>query len=137
VISDIHGVSGQDMLRAIVAGERNPKVLAQMARGVMRRKTARLQEALDCSFFTEEHAFILQMMLDSIDSLTAQIQVLDEKIAQMCKPYERQLAQLDGIPGFAITTARDLIVTRQARGTRPHSARHRSVARRGRARPPA
>src|SRR5258708_319946 len=109
VISDIHGVSGRDMLRAIVAGERNPKVLAQMARGVMRGKIARLEDALDCSFFTPEHAFILQMMLDSIDQLTAQIQVLDSKIADMCRPYERQIEQLDTIPGFGITTAQDLI----------------------------
>jgi transposase len=109
VISDIHGVSGRDMLRAIIAGERSPAALAEMARGVMRRKTARLEEALDCSFFTEEHAFILEMMLDSIDQLTTQIEILDDKIAEMCKPYERQVKQLDGIPGFGITTARDLI----------------------------
>lgn len=109
VISDIHGVSGRDMLGAIAAGERNPEVLAQMARGVMRGKIKKLEEALDCSFFTPEHAFILQMMLDSIDSLTTQIQVLDEKIAEMCAPYERQIEQLDTIPGFGITTARDLI----------------------------
>jgi len=109
VISDIHGVSGRDMLRAIAAGERNPKVLAQMARGVMRSKTARLEQALDCSFFTGEHAFILTMMLDGIDSLTAQIGVLDARIADMCQPYRRQLEQLDEIPGFGITTAQDLI----------------------------
>jgi transposase len=84
-------------------------VLAEMARGVMRRKTARLEEALDCSFFTEEHAFILTMMLDSIDQITAQVEVLDEKIAAMCEPYERQVARLDAIPGFGVTTAQDLI----------------------------
>src|SRR6266567_102340 len=109
VISDIHGVSGRDMLRAVAAGERDPKVLAEMARGVMRGKIRRLEEALDCSFFTEEHAFILTMMLDSIDQLTAQAEVLDEKIAAMCEPYERQVAQLDAIPGFGVTTAQDLI----------------------------
>ena len=109
VISDIHGVSGRDMLRAITAGERNPRVLAEMARGVMRGKIRRLEEALDCSFFTAEHAFILTMMLDSIDQLTAQVAVLDEKIAAMCEPYERQIAQLDAIPGFGVTTAQDLI----------------------------
>src|SRR5208282_5630616 len=109
VISDIHGVSGRDMLRAVAAGERNPKVLAEMARGVMRRKTARLEEALDCSFFTPEHAFILTMMLDSIDQLTAQVGVLDERIAVLCEPCERQVAQLDGIPGFGVTAAQDLI----------------------------
>ena len=109
VISDIHGVSGRDMLRAIAAGERNPKVLADKARGVMRGKIKELEEALDCSFFTEEHAFILQMMLDSIDQLTAQVTVLDQKIAEMCRPYERQIEQLDGITGFGVTTAQDLI----------------------------
>ena len=109
VISDIHGVSGRAMLRAVIAGERSAKALAQMARGVMRRKIARLEEALDCSFFTPEHAFILQMMLDSIDQLTAQIAVLDERIAALCEPYERQIAQLDAIPGFGVTAARDLI----------------------------
>jgi len=109
VISDIHGVSGRDMLRAITAGERSPRVLAEMARGVMRRKTARLEEALDCSFFTPGHAFILTMMPDSIDQLTAQAEVLDEKITQVCEPYERQVARLDAIPGFGVTTAQDLI----------------------------
>src|SRR5450756_1913353 len=88
VASDIHGVSG----RAMTA-----------------RSIARLEEALDCSFFTPGHAFILQMMLDSIDELTAQVAVLDERIAVLCEPYERQVAQLDGIPGFGVTAARDLI----------------------------
>src|SRR5215469_16690839 len=109
VISDIHGVSGRDMLRAIAAGERNPRVLAEMARGVMRRKLGALREALDCSFFTEEHAFVLSMMLDNIDHYSAQIAVLDEKIAALCEPYERQIAQLDQIPGFGVRNAQDLI----------------------------
>jgi transposase len=109
VISDVHGASGRDMLRAIAAGERDPRVLAEMARGVMRRKLAALREALDCSFFTEEHAFVLSMMLDNIDHYSAQIAVLDEKIAVMCEPYGRQVAQLDQIPGFGVKNAQDLI----------------------------
>jgi transposase len=109
VISDVHGVSGQDMPRAAVAGERNPRVLAEMARGRMRRKTARLVEAPDCPFFTEEHAFVLAMMLENIDHYSAQIAALDEKIAVLCEPYTRQLAQLDAIPGFGATNAQDLI----------------------------
>jgi transposase len=109
VVSDIHGVSGRDMLAALVAGERSPAVLAQMARGRMRRKIALLEEALDCSFFTPEHAFILQMMLENIDHYAAQIAVLDERIAVLCEPYERQIAQLDAIPGFGVITAQELI----------------------------
>ena len=108
VISDIHGVSGRDVLRALAVGERDPRVLAEMARGVMRRKLAALREALDCSFFTQEHAFVLSMMLDNIDHYDRQVAVLDEKIAVMCEPYERQLAQLDQIPGFGMKTAQDL-----------------------------
>src|SRR6266404_6221283 len=95
--------------RKLVQMRTAPKELADKARGVMRGKIARLEEALDCSFFTPEHAFVLQMILDSIDQLTAQIQVLDGKIADMCQPYEQQIEQLDGIPGFGITTAQDLI----------------------------
>ena len=59
VITNIHGVAGRDMLTAIIAGQRDPKVLAQMARTRMRGKIPQLEEALDCSFFTQEHAFIL------------------------------------------------------------------------------
>jgi transposase len=109
VISDIHGVSGREMLTAIIAGQRNPKVLAQMARTRMRGKIGQLEEALDCSFFTEQHAFILQMMLANIDHLTAQTDELSKKIDVLCEPYERQIAQLDGVPGFGIITAQDII----------------------------
>jgi transposase len=49
------------------------------------------------------------MMLDNIDHYTAQIAVLDARIGELCEPYERQVAQLDGIPGFGVTAAQDLI----------------------------
>jgi transposase len=109
VASDIFGVSGRAMLGAIAAGERDPAVLADMALTRMRRKIAQLREALDCSFFTEDHAFILQMMLASIDDLTGQIGALDARIAEMCAPYERQIAQLDGVPGFGVISCQELI----------------------------
>ena len=109
VITDIHGTSGRDMLTAIIAGERNPKVLAQMAQTRMRGKIRQLEEALDCSFFTEQHAFILQMMLANIDHLTAQVKELTAKIEVLCEPYARQIAQLDAIPGFGVITAQDII----------------------------
>jgi transposase len=109
VITDIHGVSGRQMLTAIIAGERDPRVLAQMARTRMRAKIPQLEQALDCSFFTEQHAFILAMMLQNIDHLTARIGELTGKISVLCEPYERQIAQLDAIPGFGVITAQDII----------------------------
>ena len=109
VISDIHGVSGREMLTAIIAGQRDPKVLAQMARTRMRGKIGQLEEALDCSFFTEQHAFILQMMLANIDHLEDQVKELTAKITELCEPYARQISQLDAIPGFGVITAQDII----------------------------
>jgi len=109
VISDIHGVSGRAMLEAIAAGQRDPKALAQLARGTMRGKIARLEEALDCSFLTEEHAAVLAMMLATIDYYTAQIEELTAKIAVLCQPYEHQIARLDAVPGTGVITAQDII----------------------------
>jgi transposase len=86
VITDVNGVSGREMLTAIIAGQRDPKVLAQMARTRMRGKIRQLEEALDCTFFTDQHAFILAMMLANIDHLTAQVKELDAKIAELCEP---------------------------------------------------
>jgi transposase len=80
VISEIHGVSGKDMVNAIAAGQRDPKALAQLARGTMRGKIRRLEEALDCSFFTGEHAAVLAMMLAVIDHYTTQIEALTARI---------------------------------------------------------
>ena len=72
VISDIFGVSGRETLGALIAGQRNPKVLARMARGTMRSKIAVLEEVLT-SHFEDHHGFIAQAMLEHIDALTAQI----------------------------------------------------------------
>ncbi len=109
VISDIHGVSGRAMLEAIIAGERSPKVLAQLARGTMRGKITRLEEALDCSFLTGEHVCILQMMLAAIDELTARIEELTARIEVLTEPYMRQIEQLTAVHGAGRISAQDVI----------------------------
>ena len=109
VISDIHGVSGRDMLNALVAGQRQPKALAQLARGTMRGKIARLEQALDCSFFTAEHAAVLAMMLTTIDHYSAQIQALTATIEALIEPYLRQAGQLDAVHGIGQVCAQDII----------------------------
>jgi transposase len=109
VITEVHGVSGRAMLDAIVAGERNPKILAQLARGTMRRKIRQLEEALDCAFLTEEHVTILAMMLANIDHHTAQIDELSAKIDVLCQPYLHQIAQMDAVHGVGAITAQDVI----------------------------
>ena len=109
VISDIHGVSGRDMLNALAAGQRNPKALAQLARGSMRGKIRRLEEALDCSFFTGEHAAVLAMMLTVIDHYTTQIDALTARIEALIEPYLHQVGQLDAVHGIGTVCAQDII----------------------------
>src|ERR1017187_1081869 len=109
VISDIHGVSGRDMLNTLVTGERDPRVLAQLARGTMRGKIKRLEEALDCAFFTGEHAAVLAMMLTTIDHYTTQIDSLTAKIEVLAEPYLHQIRQLDEIDGVGTICAQDII----------------------------
>jgi transposase len=109
VISDIHGVSGRDMLDALAAGQRDPRALAQLARGSMRGKIRRLEEALECSFFTDEHAAVLAMMLTVIDHHTAQISQLTVTIETLAEPYLPQLQQLDAVPGIGMICAQDII----------------------------
>src|SRR6266568_4284207 len=109
VISDIHGVSGRDMLNALAAGQRDPKALAQLARGTMRGKIRRLEEALECSFFTDQHAAVLAMMLTTIDHYTTQIEQLTARIEVLAEPYLHQVGQLDEVDGIGVICAQDII----------------------------
>jgi transposase len=108
VISDIFGVSGRAMLDALVAGQRDPRALADLARTNMRGKTAVLVEALT-GFFTDHHAVLLRMMLDNIDRLTAQITTLEASIEELVAPFWHQVEQLAEIPGIGRTGAAELI----------------------------
>jgi transposase len=86
VASDIFGVSGRAMLAALLAGERDPKVLAQLARTRMRAKIGQLQEAFT-GHFTDHHAFLLAKMLDRVDAVSADIAALEAKIDQEIVPF--------------------------------------------------
>ncbi len=79
VVSDPFGVSGRAIMAALIAGERDPAVLAQLASGRLRAKTDRLIEALT-GRFTDHHAFLLSQMLQRIDGITADIATVQARI---------------------------------------------------------
>ena len=108
VATDIFGVSGRDMMAALIAGQRDPVVLAGMARARMRAKIPALEEAF-VGYFTDHHAFLLTKMLDRIDQLSADIADLDTQIDAHLAPFEDQLARLDEIPSVGATTAAVII----------------------------
>lgn len=108
VVSDLLGVSARAMLEALVAGERDPHVLAGMARGPMRAKLTRLREALTGQF-EDHHAFLCATMLSRIDQLAADIARVDTRVAQHCSPHVETLQRLDEIPGVGLRSAEELI----------------------------
>ena len=98
------GVSGRAMLAALIGGQRDPKVLAQLARGVMRGKITALQEAFT-GYFTDHHAFLLEKMLARADTIDAGLAALDERIGQMIAPHTVAARRLAEIPGISSTAA--------------------------------
>ncbi len=108
VDSDVFGISGRAMLDARIGGDRDPLVLAQLARGSMRGKLRTLEQAFVGSF-TEHHAFLLRHMLGRIDALTTDIAELDNRIEEQIAPFAQAVTQLDEIPGVGLTAAQAII----------------------------
>ena len=108
VVSDLFGVSGRAMLAALIAGERNPRVLADLARGSMRGKISVLTEAL-IGQVTDHHVFLLQRMLRRVDVLSADIVEIEDRIEAEIAPFADAVARLDKIPGVGITAAQIII----------------------------
>ena len=110
VLTDLHGVTGRDIMGRLIAGERDPKVLAQLARGRARAKISELAAALEgAEFFTAEHAALLKTMLDRIDRIDAEITRLSQTIERLLAPWEEQLQQAESMPGWRRRSAEDAL----------------------------
>jgi transposase len=112
VASDIFGVSGRAMLAALIDGERDPKVLAELARSRMRTKIPQLEEAfagLRLGTFDDHHRFLLARMLARVDAVDADIAAVDTQIGQHLAPFGDAVARLDQIPGIGPTAAAIII----------------------------
>jgi transposase len=108
VVSDLFGVSGRAIMAALIAGERDPAVLADLARGSLRAKTERLTEALT-GRFTEHHAFLLAQMLRRVDAITADVATVQERIDVQIAPFAQVVARLDEVPGVGPTAAQAIL----------------------------
>ena len=110
VITDLHGLAGRDIMSHLIAGQRDPKALAELARGKARPKIARLAEALEgAEFFTPQHAALLQAMLERIDRISAGITRIPEVTEELLAPYEEQLQQAESMPGWGRRAAQDVL----------------------------
>jgi transposase len=98
VITDVMGVSGRAMLRALVEGTTDPAVLADLARGALRKKLPALQRALQ-GRFRRHHAFLIEQIFAKIDFLDETLDRLTAEIDGRLGPFASMLANLDTIPG--------------------------------------
>jgi len=118
VASDLLGVSGRLMLDALLAGEQNPEVLAQLAKGRMRVKIPALEEALE-GRFTAAHRLLIGGILRHIDFLDAEIAALEAAIEahiqadrereETERPFELAVAIACSMDGIQKRTAQALI----------------------------
>ena len=108
VASDMFGVSGRAILAALIAGQRDPAVLAELARGRLRTKISQLREALT-GHFDDNHALLCAKMLDRVDALTTDIDELSTAIETAISPYAAQVSQLDEVTGIGARCAQEII----------------------------
>lgn len=108
VVCDLTGKSARAMLEALIAGERDPAVLADLAWTSLRGKRPVLAEALT-GRFTAHHAFLVRAMLDRIDTATAMEQRLNEQIDRLVVPFRHQLDLIATIPGASLRTAQVIL----------------------------
>jgi transposase len=109
VASNVLGQSGRAMLDALLAGETDPAVLADLAKGQLRAKRPELMQALAGSCGPHQQ-FLLAEQLAHIDELDARVARVSEVMAEQLRPFEDALVRLDSIPGVGRRTAETVLV---------------------------
>ena len=123
VASDILGVSGRAMLEALIAGEDDPTVLADLAKRRLRSKIPELTDALH-GRFNEHHAFLTRLHLDLIDRHTHAIDQLTARIEVMMQPFQGFHDLICTIPGISTNTADVVVAETGADMSRFPTAKH-------------
>jgi transposase len=123
VASATWSASSREMIEALITGERDPAVLARMAKGVMRKKIPRLEEALEGSFGSH-HAIVCRRIIDHIDFLDQSIAELTTEIAARLVPFDAAVRIITSITGISQTTAEVIIAESGADMSRFPTAAH-------------
>jgi transposase len=108
VATDILGVSGQDILQGLIAGEEDVETLAQRARGKLRGKIPELRRALR-GRLSEHHRFQLRLQCDHLQRLQELLERLNQRIAELTEPYQAQIKQLDRVVGINPASAESIV----------------------------
>ena len=123
VAKDVMGVSGRAMLKALLEGRTDPEMLAQLARGKLRKKLPELKKALE-GRLRSHHRFMLERILEHLDFLDGEIEAISKEVAARMGPFQQELALLDTIPGVNQMTAENIIAEIGVDMSRFPSERH-------------
>ncbi len=108
VASDVLGVSGRDMLQAMIEGVADPHALADLSRKTLRKKIPELELALE-GRLTDHHRYLLKSLMKHLRFLESEITELDQRIEKVTHPFEEAVQLLDTIPGVDRCTAENLL----------------------------
>jgi transposase len=108
VVSDVNGVSGKAILKAIVEGTSKPEEMAELAKGRLKEKRELLVRSLE-GRVKPHHRFLLSELLCHLDALDESIGRFDQKIQEYCQPFEESVALIDTIPGVARKVAEVIV----------------------------
>lgn len=109
VASDVLGVSGRKMIEALIAGQTDVEVLADLAKRQLRGKIPELQRALEGEL-TDHHRFLLRQLLEQYDFLESKIQSISERLGVLAPAsFQAAVEKLDQIPGIAERGARAVL----------------------------
>lgn len=125
VATNVMGVSGRQMLEAIIAGEQDPEALAELAKGRLRAKIPELERALS-GRIRASHRLLLRLHLEHIDDLNSKIENLHEEIDRLMRPFDEdeQQERLDAIPGVGHDVAQVILAELGVDMSRFPSAAH-------------
>jgi transposase len=108
VVSDTLGVTGRNILKALISGETDPVELAELAQGRLKTKKTEIMEALNGKV-TEHHRFLLQLHLGQVEALENAVITIETRLGECLEPFRESEELLTSIPGVSLTVARVIL----------------------------
>lgn len=108
VATDVMGVSGRAMIEGLIAGTTDPAVLAELAKGRLRKKLPALQQALTGKF-RAHHAFMAGQILALIDGIEASLEDVSARIEELMRPFAEPVTRLQQVPGLDKKVIEDIL----------------------------
>lgn len=101
VVSDLFGVTGRNLMKLLISRQSDITLdeIHQCTRGPLKNKTQELYRSIK-GFFTSHHAYVLSILINTIENLEAQIETITRTLRSMMKDHDTQIARLDKIPGI-------------------------------------